>query len=51
MTPEQAIQNIQAALDSNNFTAPKTVHVQLQQCIEILKQALQPKKDEDPEKA
>ena len=36
MTPEQALQSIQSALDSNNFTAPKQIHVQLQECIKII---------------
>lgn len=43
MTPEQALQNIQAALDSNSFTAPKTVHVQLQECVRVIQEALKPK--------
>jgi hypothetical protein len=40
MKSKEALQSIQAALDSNNFTAPKQIHVQLQEAIRIISEDL-----------
>lgn len=47
MTPEQALQNVTAAVRRTNMTLDE--HIAVQQSLEVLKEAIKPKEDLKPE--